>query len=204
VTSSKKALNLGVYAVDLTYAKAFEQFETAAKYFNAMEKMAEELGIPADYFENSAKRFDKNINQPDSLIAIANEVYMSTDRYLRENERYAAAGQIILGGWVEAIQIAVEVANSTRDIDVIERLAEQKTSLTNVIKMLNNYSDDVAIKDNLKRLNQLQPVFDSFVVKLDPKFKADSPEGKKVIQQYLIKVNEIGAKVKAIRKEIVS
>lgn len=204
VTSSKKALNLGVYAVDLTFAKAFEQFETAAKYFNAMEKMAEELGIPADYFESSAQRFDRNINQPDSLMVIANEVYMSTDAYLRENERFAAAGQIILGGWVEAIYIAIDVANTTRDIDVIERLAEQKSSLTNVITMLNDYSDDVIIKDNLKKLNQLKPVFDSFVVQLNPGFKATSPEGKKIIQQYLVKVNEIGAIIKTIRKEIVS
>lgn len=204
VTSSKKALNLGVYAVDLTYAKAFEQFETAAKYFNAMEKMAEELGIPADYFENSAKRFDRNINQPDSLITIANEVYMSTDRYLRENERFAAAAQVILGGWVEAISIAVDVANTTRDIDVIERLAEQKTSLDNVINMLGDYSDDVVIKDNLKKLNSLKPVFDALEVKLDPGFKASSPEGKKVIQDYLVKVNAIGTQIKAIRKEIVS
>lgn len=204
VTSSKKALNLGIYAVDLTYAKAFEQFDAAAKYFNAMEKMAEELGIPADYFESSAQRFDKNINMPDSLMVIANEVYMATDSYLRENERYAAAGQIILGGWIEALHLAVDMANSTRDIDVIERLAEQKASLANVIAMLNDYSDDVVIKDNLKKLNQLKPVFDSFVVKLDPNFKATSPEGKKIIQQYLVKVNEIGAQIKAIRKEIVS
>ena len=106
VTSSKKALNLGVYAVDLSYAKVIEQFETAAKYFNAMQRMAEEMGIPSDYFENTAKRFDRNINNKDSLIKIANEVYMASDKYLRENERYAASAQIILGGWVEAIHIA--------------------------------------------------------------------------------------------------
>ncbi len=39
VTSSKKALNLGVYAVDLSYAKVSEQLETAGRYFNAQLKM---------------------------------------------------------------------------------------------------------------------------------------------------------------------
>src|SRR4030042_3938616 len=33
-TSSKKAMNLGVYAVNLTYAKVFEQLETAGNFFN--------------------------------------------------------------------------------------------------------------------------------------------------------------------------
>jgi hypothetical protein len=204
VTSSKKALNLGVYAVDLSYAKVFEQYETAAKYFNAMEQMSEELGIPSTYFENTAKRFDRNINNKDSLISIANEVYMATDKYLRDNERYSAAGQIILGGWVEALHIAVEVANSTKSIDIIERFAEQKTSLNNVIAMLDDYSDDVAIKQNLKKLKELKPLFDALIINVDSKFDPESPSGKKAIEVYLLKVNEVGRKIKEIRKEIVS
>jgi hypothetical protein len=204
VTSSKKALNLGVYAVDLSYSKVFEQYETAGKYFSAMQKMAEELGIPSNYFENTAKRFDRNINNKDSLITIANEVYMATDKYLRENERYAAAAQIILGGWVEAMQIAVDVANTSKDLDILERVAEQRVSLGNVIKMLNDYADDVTIRQNLKKLKELQPMFDAFVIKTDIKFDPATPAGKSLINSYLIRVNQIGAVIKEMRKEIVS
>ncbi len=204
VTSSKKALNLGVYAVDLSYAKVFEQYETAARYFNAMQRMAEELGIPSTYFENTAKRFDRNINNKDSLISIANEVYMATDNYLRENERYSAAAQIILGGWVEALQIALDVANTTKSIDIIERFAEQRVSLGNVISMLEDYSDDVAIKQNLQRLKQLKPMFDALIIEPGNNFDPASPSGQKSIEMYLIKVNEVGRKIKEIRKEIVS
>jgi len=169
-----------------------------------MQRMAEELGIPSDFFENTAKRFDRNINNKDSLITIANEVYMATDNYLRENERYSASAQIILGGWVEAIHIAVEVASSTKDIGIIERLAEQKASLANVIGMLSDYSEDVAIKQNLQKLKQLQPLFDSFVVETEMDFNASTPEGKKLLDGYLQKINEIGKQIKSIRKEIVS
>ncbi len=204
VTSSKKALNLGVYAVDLSYSKVFEQYETAGKYFNAMQRMAEELGIPSNYFENSAKRFDKNINNKDSLISIANEVYMATDNYLRENERYSASAQIILGGWIEAMQIAVDVANTTKNLDILERFAEQRVSLGNVIKMLNDYSDDVTIRQNLKKLRELQPLFDAFIIKTDMKFDPASEAGKSLINSYLTRVNEIGAIIKEMRKEIVS
>jgi hypothetical protein len=204
VTSSKKALNLGVYAVDLSYAKVSEQLETAGRYFNAMQRMAEEMGIPSDYFKNTAIRFDRNIDNKDSLISIANEVYMASDNYLRENERYAASAQIILGGWVEAIHIASNIASSTRDIDVIERLAEQKLSLANVINMLNDYSSDVDINKNLQKLKLLQPVFDSFVVDVDGSFNPASPAGKKELQDYLNKVNEINKQINSIRSEIIS
>ena len=204
ITSSKKALNLGVYAVDLSYAKVSEQLETAGKYFNAMQRMAEEMGIPSGYFKNTADRFDRNIDNKDSLIKIANEVYMASDNYLRENERYAASAQIILGGWVEAIYIATNVASTTKDIGVIERLAEQRVSLNNVIAMLNDYADDVDIKQNLYKLKQLQPLFDSFVVEVGSDFNPTSPDGKKIMQGYLLKINEIQKQISQIRTEIVS
>ena len=70
--------------------------------------------------KTTAKRFDRNIDNKDSLIKIANEVYMAADTYLKENERYNAAAQIILGGWTEAIYIAIDMAKSTRDFDIIE------------------------------------------------------------------------------------
>jgi hypothetical protein len=203
-TSSKKALNLGVFAVDLSYAKVSEQVETAGRYFVAMQKMAEEMGIPSEYFKNTSERFDRNIDNKDSLIKIANEVYMASDNYLRENERYAASAQIILGGWIEAIYLADNVAIATRDIDVIERLAEQRISLANVVSMLSEYTKDQDINQNLKALKELQPVFNSFVVKVDSHFNPSSPEGKKVIQGYVDKISEIDKHIRRIRNGIIS
>jgi hypothetical protein len=202
-TSSKKALNLGVYAVDLSYAKVFEQFETAGKYFNSMQKLAEELGIPSNYFENTAKRFDRNIDNKDSLIKIANEVYTTADTYLKDNERYSAAAQIILGGWTEALYIAIDIAESTRDFDVIEKLAEQKYSLANLLEMLQNYENDPVIAEYIIKLKTLQPVFSSFEVKVKGNFDPDSPEGKKTVNALLVKVKEVEKHVLAIRSSII-
>ncbi|MBN2273018.1 MAG: hypothetical protein JXR41_06525 [Bacteroidales bacterium] len=202
-TSSKKALNLGVYAVDLSYSKVFEQIETAGRFFNAMQKLAEELGIPADYFENTAKRFDRNINNKDSLIKIANEVYMSTDSYLKDNERYSAAAQIILGGWTEAIYIAIDIAKSTRDFDIIERLADQKYSLANLMDMLYNYDSDPVIAEYLVRLKALRNLFDTFEVKVAGDFDPASPEGKQTVNKLLLKVKEIEKPVLELRSSMV-
>jgi hypothetical protein len=202
-TSSKKAMNLGVYAVDLSYAKVFEQLETAGKYFNAMEKLAEELGIPSSFFENSASRFDKNINNKDSLIKIANEVYVSADTYLKENERYNAAAQIILGGWTEAIYIAIDMARSTRDFEIIERLAEQKYSISNLMEMLQNYESDPAIAESLVKLKELQVVFNTFEVKVKGDFDPASPAGKQTVNSLLLKVKEIEKPVLALRASII-
>jgi hypothetical protein len=201
--SSKKALNLGVYAVDLSYSRVFEQIETAGKYFNAMEKLAEELGIPANFFENSAMRFDRNIDNKDSLIKIANEVYVAADTYLKENERYNASAQIIMGGWIEAIYIAIDIAKTTRDFDVIERLAEQKYSLDNLMEMLQNYSNDPVINEYLVNLKAIQTVFNTFEVKVKGNFDPASPEGKQTVNTLLLKVTEIEKPILAMRNSII-
>jgi len=203
LTSSKKALNLGVFAVDLSYSRVFEQLETAGSYFNAMQRMAEELGIPSNYFENTAQRFERNINNKDSLIKIANEVYMATDQYLKENERFGAASQVIIGGWVEAIYIACNVARTTEDFQIMERLAEQRYSLSNLLDMLANYQDDMIIEQYIQELSRLQPAFDGFVIRIQESFDPNSAEGKQDIQGYLEKIEQIRQQVDVIRTGIV-
>ena len=203
LTSSKKALNLGVFAVDLSYARVFEQLETAGRYFNAMQRMAEELGIPSNYFENTAQRFERNINNRDSLIKIANEVYMATDQYLKENERYGAAAQVIIGGWVEAIYIACDVSMTTQDFQIMERLAEQRYSLGNLLEMLRNYQDDMMIEQYIGELSGLQSSFDSFVIRIQESFDPNSAQGRQEIQGYMKQIAQISQHVALIRSGIV-
>lgn len=203
ITSSKKALNIGVYAVDLSYTRIFEQIEFTSRYFSAMQKLSEELGIPNDYFLSTAERFDRNISDKDSLIIIANEVYVTTDDYLKENERYSAAAQIILGGWTEALYIAMHIARESKEIEVFERVSEQKYSLENLIKMLKNYEDDEVIGYYLTRLENLREPFNSLNKEVNIDFDAGTGEGKKQIEKILTTIVDLEKNISEIRGEIV-
>ncbi|MFO7658646.1 MAG: hypothetical protein R6W78_16425 [Bacteroidales bacterium] len=203
LTSSKKALNLGVYAVDLSYARIFEQLEIAGRFFNSMQQLSEELGIPGEFFINSAKRFERNINEKDSLIKIANEVYFATDSYLKENEQYSAAAQIILGGWIEAIYIASNVAVGTKDIEIIERFADQKYSLKNLLEMLSGFEDDEIIKQYISKLKALQSKFDLLIPDAIPDGDPDSPEVKKKVEQTLAQIAPIKKSIAQLRSETI-
>ena len=132
----------------------------------------------------------------------ANEVYVSADTYLKENERYNAAAQIILGGWTEAIYIAIDMARSTRDFNIIERLAEQKYSLANLMEMLQNYENDPVIAENLVKLKELQTVYQTFEVKVKGNFDPASKEGKQTVNTLLLKVKELETPVIALRTSI--
>ena len=202
ITSSQRAINLGVYAVDLSYARVFDQIETAGKYFGAMKELSEDLGIPGDYFENTVKRFEKNFTNKDSLIYLANEVYMTTEEYLKENERYTTAALIIMGGWIEAIHIAINVAIESRDANIIERLVEQKYSLNNLMLMLSEHDDDEIVVEYYKKLETVKAKFNTMNIVFDVDFKEKSEEGQKVIDDALKQIMELQETVSAFRDEI--
>ena len=203
LTSSKKALNLGIYAVDLSYARIFEQIEFTSKYFHAMQKLSEELGIPSDYFLTTAQRFDRNIDNKDSLIEIANDVYMATDNFLKENERYSAAAQIILGGWTEALYIAMDIAKESKDVEVLERIAEQKYSLENLIEMLGNHNDDEVIANYLVKLQALKRVFNTYEEKVNSSINNESVDEKRHVEFILTEIKELDKHIKELRGEII-
>ena len=45
ITNTQKALNFGVYGVDLSYATIFDQTQACMLYINCSKKLAEELGL---------------------------------------------------------------------------------------------------------------------------------------------------------------
>ncbi|MBN1596827.1 MAG: hypothetical protein JW894_00895 [Bacteroidales bacterium] len=204
ITSSQKAINLGVYAVDLSYAKVFDETETASRYFYVMQQLAKELGIPGEYFENTVQRFERNIADKDSLIYLANEVYVTTERFLKENERYTSAAMIITGGWVEAIYIAVDVAIESKDPEIIERLIDQKYSLNNLMLMLSEHKDNEVVTEYLKELSNLKTEFDKITIMFDIDFNERSPTGKELINKAVLQIREFGLNVSKLRVKMIS
>jgi hypothetical protein len=191
--STSKALNLGVYAVDLSYAKYFDQFQPAGKYLKNMHKLAIDLGIPDDQFILSVKRIETNLTNKDSLVKIANELYTTTEDYLNKNDRQSAAALIIAGGWIEALNIATSMINKqSKDIMLLERIADQKGSLDNLITLLKKYENEKVVKEYLIKLFDLKSSFAKFSVdekKLDATYK---------------QLSDISIKIQSLRKEVVS
>lgn len=199
ITSYKKAMNLGIFAVDLSYARVFEQYEVAGRYFLAMQNLSEKLGIPTNYFENTAQRFEKNLTNKDSLIAIANEVYYETDGYLKDNERYATASVLILGGWIEAIYIGTHVAIESRSTDIIERIVDQKYSLNNLLIMLSDFKDTEAVAEYLEKLEKLRETFMSVEIEVPGNFNNNSAESKAQLDSWINSIQMLQNEIKLIR-----
>lgn len=156
-----KALNFGVYGADLSYASLFEQSQEAIKYIVVSKKLADEIGILEFMNNDVVSRMENNINNRDSTMNIITEVFMSSNDYLKESGRPDIAAIIIAGGWIEGLYIAAELAkDSPYNNELIDRIIDQKLSLTTLISLLESYSDKKDIQKILNLIKEIQTIYD--------------------------------------------
>lgn len=157
----KIALNIGVYGVDLSYCRIFDQNAATAKYFSTIKILYEKLGIPNYYYDDLVKGLKKYYNDKDSLAKFASNVYDRADFYLRQNNNNAYAAMVITGGWIEALYLSCKISEGNPDnIEIIERIASQKYSLNSLISLLSNYQEKIVIAEYILMLKGLKKSFD--------------------------------------------
>jgi hypothetical protein len=160
-TKPKIALNVGIYGVDLSYSRIFNQNAATAKYFSTIQLLYEKLGIPDYYYSDIIKGLEKYYSDKDSLAKFASDIYDRADRYLRENENDVYAAMVVTGGWVEALYLACKISESNpENVEIRERIAGQKYSLNSLISLLNNYQEDIVVTGYILMLKGLKKSFD--------------------------------------------
>jgi hypothetical protein len=157
-TSFKKAINLGVYGADLGYVTMYDQTQDAISYLTAVKSIGDDLGVSSAFDMELVERFEKNIGNKDSLLALVSDAYKSSDRYLKNNQQNDVGGLILAGGWIESLYFATNAAEMTNNDDIIKRVGEQKTTLNNLIKLLTPYyskPEFTSLVDKLMELNEI-------------------------------------------------
>jgi hypothetical protein len=159
--SYDKALNLGVYAVDLCYANVFDQYGLCSKYLQSMIKLSDELGIPY-HLISEINSNAKMINNRDSLYFYANRIYNQTKEYLSANDQEYALSLIIAGGWIEAMYLALKVAEQTASMKIIERIADQKNSTAQLIDVLNKERNNRIVAGYITKIKIIETDLNHF------------------------------------------
>lgn len=160
-SSAAKALNLGIYGTDLSYAALFSQTQETMFFVSSAKKLAEGIGVMKAFDETAMERIENNIGETDSMLHVISDVYWIADSYLKENESSATSALIIVGGWIEGLYIAAEVAKKNpKNPELMKRIAEQKYSLSNLIGMISNYSESSDIQGIIPDLKRLKEVYE--------------------------------------------
>lgn len=167
-SSTKKSLNFGIYGADLCYCRVYEQLQESINYLSAIRQISDELQIPEEEGSKTIDRIEKNLNNRDSVFDIIADTYAEADGYLKENERDETATYILVGGWVEGMYFATSIAKENPEKeDIINRIAEQKYSLENLILLISDYVNSPVIKDIMPNLKKLNGIYENIDISYD-------------------------------------
>ncbi len=174
MTSAKAALNLGVYGVNLGYLKIFNRNQDMVRYLFAVRTLADRLNVPEEYLLAPVREIERDMADADSVMAIMNRSFENIESHLRQYGRESTAGLMIMGGYIEALYLATNLALDPENPDpaVVQRIAEQKYTLNTLLTFMRNYYDDPMVVFYTKKLLYLKRYFDTFNIY----YKADDLE----------------------------
>ena len=164
LSSSKAAINTGIYGVDFGYLELFGLGQQMIDYMVTIREMSNKLGIPDSYLTEPIKKVQSDMSDPDTILFLMNDSYTKMETHLREGGRESTASLMIMGGWIEAMYIATQLVYDPAkpDPEVVQKIAQQKYTLSTLLSFLKNYYDDPVVVYYSKKLKYLKNYFDSF------------------------------------------
>lgn len=208
-TKFQKCLNLGIYGADLGYTTLYDQSQDALMYFKATNTLANDLGLSNAFDKSLLERFQKNIGKKDSVLVLVSSAYRASNDFLKNNERNEEAALIVAGGWIETLQFAINIMKARGNEDVKRRIAEQKSTLTNLIALISTYQGNEEYAELLVKLNDLRSEYDKVEYKYiysqpvtDEVNKSTTITSKSEITISPENIKAIGDKISALRNLI--
>mgnify|MGYP000896185315 CR=1 FL=1 len=167
---AKAAVNTGIYGVDFSYLKMFGMGQDVIDYMVTIREISNKLGIPDYLMTDPLRKINSEIADPDTVTALMKSAYTDLEDHLRKNDRESTAGLMIMGGWVEAMFIATQMAYDPENPDpvVVQKIAEQKYTLQSLLSFMKNYYDDPVVVYYTKKLKFLNNFFDTFDIYFKP------------------------------------
>ncbi|GAB5539993.1 MAG: hypothetical protein Salg2KO_20960 [Salibacteraceae bacterium] len=161
-TSSKnQALNFGRLTADIAYTASYEKFQESMSNFENLRKVGDDLGISYVFDEFMVNRVKSNMDNADSLEVISSSSYQKIIMQLEEAEKGSTLAIIAAGGFVESIYILSSMIGEYGESEeLVQRLADQKLVMENVLDYLNLFSDEPRVQEVLV---EIQPISDVFL-----------------------------------------
>jgi hypothetical protein len=155
--NKSKSINFGIYSTDLSYCSIFNMGAEAIKYFKVVKQLGDQLGLSSTIKPDMLARIEKNIDNTDSLSAITDDLYFSSFEILEEGKQGQTLALVVAGGWIESVYLAVNMVDKYQSNNpVIQRIADQKYTLENLIEFLKKHesqSEDVKqVREDMENL----------------------------------------------------
>jgi len=160
-SSTTRAINLGVYGADLSYASLYNIQQEVLDYMRAIRSLSNELNMSKIYNEELYDKIKKNYDNRDELVKILTGAFNDTYAYLSENDQQPLALLVVGGAWVEGMYLTTHVSEAAYQVAGISKvLLEQKKSFELYLEITKPYATDPSVSDFVKLLNPVKKVYE--------------------------------------------
>ena len=158
-TSFQKAIGLGIFGADLGYINMYERTSMVINYITTIKSLADGIQVGQFFDFATLNRIATNKENLDSLILISQQSFNRIDNYLRETNRPHLSVLIIAGVWIEGLYLSTRVAEDSKHPRINETIGEQKTIMTHLMLLLNNYRRDPNIAKLIEDFEEIQALY---------------------------------------------
>ena len=160
-SQKEKALNLGIYGADLSYASTYMMKQETIMYLKASSLLTEEMKISTAFNKDYIERIKNNLDNGDSLILIVSDSFYDTYNYLIENEKDVSAILVLAGSWIEGLYLTTQIALTARNsAKFIEIIGQQKTSLRELLNIMDPVKENPDLSGIYNQLMSLHNMYE--------------------------------------------
>jgi uncharacterized membrane-anchored protein YhcB (DUF1043 family) len=166
-SSTKRAINLGVFGADLSYVTLYNIQQEVINYLNAIRSLANELNMSKVYNEELYTKIKQNFDNRDELVKILTGSFNDTYAFLSENDQQPLALLVVGGAWVEGMYLTTHVSEAAYQVAGISKvLLEQKKSFELYLDITKPYATDPSVGDFVKLLDPVKKVYEGLSTSL--------------------------------------
>lgn len=160
-TEKSKALNLGVYGADLSYASTYQMKQETMNYLNVSKKLIEDLQITSAFNKDFADRVESNLDNKDELIQIITDSFYDTYEFLMNEGKDNISLLVMTGSWIEGLYITTQIALvSQNNEDILKIIANQKDPINKLFELMEPFTNDAAVAEVKEMLKPIKSMFD--------------------------------------------
>ena len=163
-TQRAKALNLGIYGADLSYASTYNRKEETLELLKASKSLIDGLQISNVFTQSMANKIEENVENKDSLISIISHSFYRTYAQLNQNGQDKLALLVVAGSWIEGLYITTQLAiSSNYDDRIMKIVADQKITANKLAELCEKYKDDADVNSILPLIRFMNLVYDGVI-----------------------------------------
>jgi hypothetical protein len=166
--STLAAINLGVYITDVGYLTSYEKAQETLEYVSACQRLSEDIGVASAMDMRLMSRFERNLNNKDSLKVLVDEVINRTSERLDAIDRMNVAGLVLAGSYVEGLYVSTKlIENFDEDLPalllepLIKIIIDQRPAVDDLLIVMEDLKGQEAIDKMTMDLNKIKDIYDT-------------------------------------------